>query len=201
MFNRFLLPTSTPRISKIEPPLQREHDFSKNRISQLASIFDRFWCQFGSILPSKIHQNPLKNRFQDATIFWSIFASNFYRFLIDFGTQLGAMLATFSAQKGGRCESPPSFLLRYFFESIFFEILTHFGSILLHFGAKLAPFWLHVAAILVPSWRYLGPLGRTSWHWMGWWGYAEFRFTDRPRRVREAKRICFFYYLRPWDFS
>ena len=68
------------------------------------------------------------------------------------------MLATFSAQKGGRCESPPSFLLRYFFESIFFEMLTHFRSMLLHFGAKLAPFWLHVAAILVPSWRYLGPL-------------------------------------------
>ena len=173
MFNRFLLPTSTPRISKIEPPLQREHDFSKNRISQLASIFDRFWCQLGSILPPQIHQNPPKNRFQEASKKRSIFASIFYRFLIDFGAQLGAMLAAFSAQKGGRCEAPPCFLLRCFFEWIFFEILTHVGSILLHFGAKLAPFGLHFAAILVLSWLYLGPLGRTSWHWMGWWGYAK----------------------------
>ena len=31
------------------------------------------------------------------------------------------MLATFSAQKGGGCEVPPSFLLRSFFESIFFR--------------------------------------------------------------------------------
>ena len=78
IFNRFLLPTSTPRISKIEPPLQREHDFSKNRFSQEASIFDRFWCQLGSILGSKIHQNPRKNRFQDASKKWKIFRSFFF---------------------------------------------------------------------------------------------------------------------------
>ena len=97
----------------------------------------------------------------------------FYRFLIDFGAQLGAMLATFSAKMKRACGKLSLFLLRCFFEPIFFEMLTHFGSILLHFGAKLAPFWLHFAAILVPSWRYLGPLGRTSLHWMGWWGYAK----------------------------
>ena len=72
-----------------------------------------------------------------------------------------------------RCGIPPLFLLRCFFEPIFFEMLPHVGSILLHVGAKLAPFWLHFAAMLVPSWRYLGPLGRKILHWMGWWGYAK----------------------------
>ena len=38
------VPTSTARTWKIEPPLQREHDFSKNRFSQVTSIFDWFWC-------------------------------------------------------------------------------------------------------------------------------------------------------------
>ncbi|MEC8306122.1 MAG: hypothetical protein VX034_15465, partial [Planctomycetota bacterium] len=60
------------------------------------SIFARFWCQHASILPPKIHQNPSKNRFQDASFFRSIFASIFLRFCFDFGGQLGAMLATFS---------------------------------------------------------------------------------------------------------
>ena len=70
--------------------------FSKNRSSKLASIFARFWCQHASIFPPKIHQNPSKNRSQDASFFRSIFASFFLRFCLDLGGQLGAMLATFS---------------------------------------------------------------------------------------------------------
>ena len=38
-FDGFLLPTSTPGTSRIKPPLQREHDLSKNRFSQFVSIF------------------------------------------------------------------------------------------------------------------------------------------------------------------
>ena len=69
IFDRFWLPTWTTESWKIEPPLQGEHDFSKNRFSQHASIFDRFWCQHGSILAPKILQNPHKNRSQEASIF------------------------------------------------------------------------------------------------------------------------------------
>ena len=53
--------------------------FPKNRSSKLASIFARFWCQHASIFGPNIHQNPSKNRFQDASLFRSIFASIFRR--------------------------------------------------------------------------------------------------------------------------
>ena len=76
--------------------LWKNNVFSKNRSSKLASIFARFWCQHASIFLQKIHQNPFKNRSQDASIFRSIFASIFLRFSFDFGSQLGAMLTTFS---------------------------------------------------------------------------------------------------------
>ena len=89
----FLLPTSTPRTSRIKPPLQREHDLSKNRFSQFGSIFHRFWCQHASIFALKINQNRFKHRSWKASIFWSIFASIFYRFSFDLGGQLGAILA------------------------------------------------------------------------------------------------------------
>ena len=84
IFHRFLLPASTPRISKIEPPLQREHDFSKNRLSKLCTFLIPFGCQLASIFPPKMHQNPSKNRFQKASIFW-----------IDFGIDLLSILAPF----------------------------------------------------------------------------------------------------------
>ena len=62
-------------------------------------ILMHFWGQHGSILAPKNLPNPSKNRSQDASIFRSMFASIFYRFLLDFGGQLGAMLATFSSQE------------------------------------------------------------------------------------------------------
>ena len=102
---------------------EEQRDCQKSRTSQLASIFDRFWCQLGSILPSKILQNPTKNRSQDASNFWSIFASIFNWFLIDLGCQLGAMLATFSSKMGGPCGTPPCFLLRCFLYSTFLIFL------------------------------------------------------------------------------
>ena len=97
--------------------------FLKNRLSKFTSIFDPIlvptWLHFGTKNPQK----SVINRPQEASKKRSIFASIFYRFLIDFGTPLGAMLAAFSAQQGGGNESPPSFLLRSFFESIFFRIV------------------------------------------------------------------------------
>ena len=52
-FDWFLLPTSTPGTSRIKPPLQREHDLSKNRFSQFVLIFHRFWCHQASIFIPK----------------------------------------------------------------------------------------------------------------------------------------------------
>ena len=86
----------SPEPSKSLFFLRKNKVFSKNRSSKLASIFVRFWCQHASILLPNIHQNPPKNRFQDASFFRSIFASIFLRFWLDFGGQLGAMLATWS---------------------------------------------------------------------------------------------------------
>ena len=173
IFGRFWLSTWTHLIQKTLFFITKNKVFWQIAIRSSHRFLIPFWSQLGFILKAKIHKISSINRPQEASKKRSIFASIFNRFLIDFGGELGAMLAAFSAQQGGGCEKLASFLLRCFFEPIFFEMLTHFGSILLHFGAKLAPFWLHVAAILVLSWRYLGPLGRTSWHWMGWWGYAK----------------------------
>ena len=103
-----LRPTGSPK-SKFF--LRKNKVFSKNRFSKLASIFDRFWCQHASILPPKIHQNPSKNRFQDASFFRSIFASIFLRFCFDLGGQLGAMLATFSLKIRRPNLTPGSFML------------------------------------------------------------------------------------------
>ena len=84
IFDLFLLSTLIPRILKIVPPLQREHDFSKNRLSKLFTFLTPFGCQLASIFPPKMHQNPSKNRFQKASIFW-----------IDFGIDLLSILAPF----------------------------------------------------------------------------------------------------------
>ena len=111
-FIDFYLQLRSPEPSKSLFFLRKNKVFSKNRSSKLASIFARFWCQHASIFPPKIHQNPSKNRSQDASIFRSIFASIFLRFSFDLGGQLGAMWAAFSAKQGGGNQSPPSFLLK-----------------------------------------------------------------------------------------
>jgi len=40
--------------------------FSKNHPSKLASIFDAIWVATWLHFPSKIHQNPIKIKFQEA---------------------------------------------------------------------------------------------------------------------------------------
>ena len=122
-FNRcfigFYLQLRSPEPSKSLFFLRKNKVFSKNRSSKLASIFARFWCQHASIFPPKIHQNPSKNRFQDASLFRSIFASIFLRFWFDFGRQLGAMLATFFFKTRRRIPRQPHSLLRLSSFSVF----------------------------------------------------------------------------------
>ena len=59
----------------------------------------RFWCQLGSIFFPKIHQNPKRNRLQDASNFGLIFRQIFHQCWLGFGGQLGAMLATDSPKE------------------------------------------------------------------------------------------------------
>ena len=146
IFARFLLPTwITPNPKIIEIP------------EVFICVFD-FRCfqnkmHLGSPLGANMaSQNPPKNRSQDASIFLSILASIFYRFLIDLGGQLGAMLATFSSKMGGRGETPPHFLLGLCYFSIFWSSWTPlvpisarfwrvWASILEVFGLHFGGFW------------------------------------------------------------
>ena len=128
--------------SNFNPPNLQNHCFfpwktmffSKNRPSKLASIFDRFWCQYASIFLPKIHQHPSKNRSQDASIFRSIFASIFLRFCFDFGGQLGAMLATFSLKIQHRYLTHGCFMLDLSFFSVFWASWPHLGALWARFG-------------------------------------------------------------------
>ena len=153
MWATISIPTSTPRISKIEPPLQREHDFSKNRLSKLCTFLIPFGCQLASIFPPQIHQNPFKNRFQEASIFSLILALIFVRFGLHLGAQVGAMLASFSSKMGRPCGTPPPLLLglSYFpivspFSPPLGPIWARFGrvwtSILEVWGLYVGGFWL-----------------------------------------------------------
>ena len=116
-----------------------------------------FRCQLASIFPPKIHQNRIKNRSQDASNFGSIFASIFSPFWLHLGTQVGAMLATFSSKMGGPCATPPPFLLGLCYFSIFWSswpplcpIWARFwkvwASILEVFGLHYGGFWSRFAS-------------------------------------------------------
>ena len=95
IFGSFLLALWTPESRKIEPPLKGEHDFTKIAFRSWHRFLIPFWAQLCFILASKIHQNPSKNRFQEALKNWSILGSIFNWFWLRFGGQVGAMLATF----------------------------------------------------------------------------------------------------------
>ena len=114
IFDRFLVgfgSTWTHLISKNIIFLLEKQSFLKNRHSKFASIFDPIFVPTSLHFGTKNQQNSSINRPQEASKKRSIFASIFYRFLIDFGGQLGAMLATFSLKIERRCGRPPSFLL------------------------------------------------------------------------------------------
>ena len=65
----------------------------------------RFWYQLGSIFPPQILQNPHKIWSQEGSDSSSILASNFYRFWLRFGNQVGAMWANFFEPR--RPKRPP----------------------------------------------------------------------------------------------
>ena len=81
IFDRSWLLTSTPRTSKIEPPLQREHDFSKNRFSMLCTFLSPFGCQLASILPPKIHKKSLPKSIPKGIDFLIHFGIDFFTVL------------------------------------------------------------------------------------------------------------------------
>ena len=148
IFHRCLLPTWTSESRKFEPPLQWEHDFLKIAFRCSHGFLVRCWCQLGTILAPQILQNPPKNRSQEASFFWSIFASIFYRFLLVIGSQLGAMLATFSLNRGGPCGVLPCFLWGLCYFSILGPSWPPLGSILGGWGSILLGFWLILGSIL-----------------------------------------------------
>ena len=79
--------------------------FSKNHPSKLASIFDAIWVPTWLHFPSKIQQNPIKIKSQEAFKNWLILASIFDRFGLRFGSQVGAMLPTKTPPR--RPKTPP----------------------------------------------------------------------------------------------
>ena len=101
----------------------------------------------------EILSNPPQNRSQDASNFWSIFASIISPFWLHLGTQVGAMLATFWAKNGGSvaCSRP------FCFYGVFFPLFGPPGHLL---GPIWGPFWQVFGFILAQFWR-------TSWPFLG----------------------------------
>ena len=60
----------------------------------------RSWCQHAPISLPNINQTCIKIATWKASIVWSIFASMFYRFLLELGSRLSAMLVIFSSTIG-----------------------------------------------------------------------------------------------------
>ena len=133
-FIDFYLQLRSPEPSNSLFFLRKNKVFSKNRSSKLGSIFDRFWCQHGSTFLPKIHQNPSKNQSQDASFFRSIFAWIFLRFWLDFGGQLGAMLANFSLKTRRRGTSRGWFMLGLSSFSVFGASWPPLGALWARFG-------------------------------------------------------------------
>ena len=171
-FIDFYLQLRSPEPSKSLFFLWENMVFSKNRSSKLGSIFARCWRQHASVFLPKIHQNPSKNRFQDASIFRSIFASISLRFSFELGGQLGAMLATFSLKTRQPRTSRGWFMLGLSFFSVFWvswlllgALWARFGrvraSILEAFGAhshqNFQVFWTHFFSNLSPMLKHLLP--------------------------------------------
>ena len=103
------------------------------------------------------------------------FESIFWSSWLHFDTQVGTMLATFSAQEGRRCEVQPCCLTRWRFSLIFRRLDPILASFWLHFGPPgphLGSIWEVFGYMLAPFWRYVGPFERKSWHWMRWSGGA-----------------------------
>ena len=131
-----------------------------------------FWLQKSSKILPKI--DPKRHQFFDRFLH-----GFFYRFLIDFGGQLGAMLATFSLKKSAAVTNTRGFFVALLFFLHFFarprgvphptarwgthpwpsfwEVLApcwhHFDAMLGPFAAIARPIF---ASSFLPSWLHLG---------------------------------------------
>ena len=104
-FNWNLTDFGIPRTFNIMVFAKENHVFSKNRLLRLASIYDAIWVPICLHFPSKIHQNSIKIKFQEAFKNSLILASIFDRFGLRFGSQVGAMLPTKTPPR--RPRTPP----------------------------------------------------------------------------------------------
>ena len=92
-----------------------------------------FWCQHASIFLPKIHQNLSKNRFQDASIFRSIFAAIFSSILLRLWGPTGNHVGHFVAQNTATANAPR---------------VVYVGSI----------YFFGFLGVLPPSWAPLGSI-------------------------------------------
>ena len=136
-----LLLTSTPRTWWIQPPLQREHDLSKNRFSQFVSIFHWFWCHHAFVFLPKIHLKCIKLRLGRHQFFHWFLHRIFYRCSVDLGGQLGAMLAPKTRPRRLQEASKTAPKTKC-------ETLSDFARILIDFGSMFDGFLVDVGLIL-----------------------------------------------------
>ena len=133
IFDWFWLPTSTPWTLKITV-FPEENEVFKNSRFEVDIDFWSILVPTCIHFPFRIHQNPSKNRSQDASLFRSIFVSIFLRFSFDFGGQLGAMLATFSLKIRRGYLTEGWFLLGLSSFSIFWASWPPLGALWARFG-------------------------------------------------------------------
>ena len=157
IFNRCLLPPWNPRTQKTKPPLQGDYDSSKNRFLQMVSMFDWFGCQHGLVLAFKVLQNSFINRFQDASFFWSMFASIFSNCGFVLGPKLKPFWQQFLLKWWGLWDAALLFvgpMLFFVLVGILDSSWPDLGSMLeeldLHFGNFWDACWRVLATIWVP---------------------------------------------------
>ena len=109
--------------SKNRAPAARRARFYKNRLSKLTLIFDPIlvptWLHFGIQNPLKSTQKSIPRGIRKMIDF----CIDVWPSWLQFGNQVGAMLATFSEKMGGAKLSGPIFLLRWIF---FISFQTNF---------------------------------------------------------------------------
>ena len=188
IFGRILLDFGKEDGGKLAPTSHKKSTLLSKRNNQLnASPLAPNWVrgvQDGNQIRAKFEEK-MRSTWE------AISASIFYRFLLDLGSQLGAMLATFSSKCVQLFPSAPRLLLGLCSFSLFWASWPPLGAI-------WAPFWEGWGLILRgfelyfgSFWRQFGhtttlgkstaPLGKPAlsihsagvWCWMGWWGYAK----------------------------
>ena len=103
------------------------------------------WLHFGSQKTSKSCEKSIPRYIKKTTDFPSIFQTSW----LHLGSQVGIMLATFSAQQGRRCEHQPSFFDGSVLSMWFFQLMGGRGRwVILIFDLFMA------------SWHYAGPFLR-----------------------------------------